>query len=344
MYLSFRWYAEDDPIPLAHIRQIPGMVSVVTALYDVPASQVWPMARLVALKEEIEAAGLRFDVVESIPVHEEIKLGRPARDALIEVYCRNIRQLGELGVAVLCYNFMPLFNWFRTDLAMALPDGSTAMAYDHSEIANVPDPWSANFPAYWPLEDSADDLKIAYRTITEEDLWENLAYFLHAIVPVAEEANVKLAMHPDDPPWPIFGLPRILCTEDHLARLLRIVDNDYNGLTFCTGSLGANPANDLPAMIRRFGDRIHFAHCRNVKITGDKVFHESAHPLECGNVDLVAVMKTLHDIGFTGPLRPDHGRMIWGETGIPGYGLYDRALGAMYLRGVWEGAGRLTTA
>jgi len=337
MHLSFRWFGADDPIPLAYIRQIPGMVSVVTALYDAPASQVWPRARLTAIKEQIEAVGLRFEVVESIPVHEDIKLGRPARDAYIDVYCQNLRLLGELDVSVLCYNFMPLFNWFRTDLAMALPDGSTTMAYNHSEIEATPDPWSANLPAYWPLDDSPDELKAAYLSITEEALWQNLAYFLQAIVPVAAEANVRMAMHPDDPPWSIFGLPRILCNEDDLARLLRLVDSPYNGLTFCTGSLGADPTNDLPRMIHRFGDRIHFAHCRNVRRTGERVFYESAHPIEYGDVDLPAVMKALYDVGFEGPLRPDHGRMIWGETGIPGYGLYDRALGAMYLRGLWDG-------
>ena len=177
------------------------------------------------------------------------------------------------------------------------------------------------------------------RTITEADLWDNLGHFLAKIVPVAAEADVKLAMHPDDPPWSIFGLPRILKNEADLARLLRLVDSPFNGLTFCTGSLGANPANNLPDMVHRFGDRIHFAHCRNVKITGDKTFHESAHPVDAGDVNLVEVLRTLRDVGFTGPLRPDHGRMIWGETGIPGYGLYDRALGAMYLRGVWDGLG-----
>jgi len=149
-----------------------------------------------------------------------------------------------------------------------------------------------------------------------------------------------MAIHPDDPPWPIFGLPRIICRGRDLERLVALVDTPANGVTFCTGSLGADPENDLPAMVRRIGARIHFAHCRNVRVTGERRFHETAHPSACGGVDLYEVLRALCDIGFTGPMRPDHGRMIWGERGRPGYGLYDRALGAMYLQGLWEGLTR----
>ena len=339
MVFTFRWFGRKDPVTLAHIRQIPGVESVVTALYDIPASQLWPPAQLAALKAEIEAAGLRFDVVESLPVHEDIKLGRPSREVLIETYCQNLRTLGEFGVKVVCYNFMPLFDWLRTDLALPLPDGSTVMSYDHRRIAHIPDPFAADLPAYFPLDESPDALKAAYRTITAADLWANLAYFLQRVAPVAEAAGVNLALHPDDPPWSVFNLPRIITNEAALRRVLELADSPANGLTLCTGSLGVNPDNDLPAMIRRLGSRIHFAHCRNVKITGDRQFHEVAHPSACGSVDMRAVMEAYCDIGFTGPLRPDHGRMIWGETGIPGYGLYDRALGVLYLRGLWEGVG-----
>jgi len=278
--------------------------------------------------------------VESIPVHDDIKLGRPNRDALIAVYRENLALLGKLGISVLCYNFMPLFDWFRTELAFELDDGSNVMAYRHSEIDKMADPWSAAWPAYWPLDDSPESLKAAYRNITPDDLWANLRYFLQVVTPTAEAAGVKLALHPDDPPWDIFGLPRIINTEDNIARMLSLVDSPANGLTFCTGSLGALPENDLPKMIRRFGGRIFFAHCRNVKTTDTKTFHETAHPPAFGDVDLVEVMRALYDVGYGGPLRPDHGRMIWGETGTPGYGLYDRALGAMYLQGVWEGIER----
>ena len=340
MYLSFRWYGPEDPIPLKHIRQIPGMRSVVTALYDVPASQVWDEARLRALKDAIEAEAMTFDVVESIPVHEDIKLGRPTRDALIAVYRENLALMGRLGIRVLCYNFMPLYSWFRTEYEMELADGSSAMSFDQDEIFNVPDPWATDLPAYWPLEESLDEAKEAYRNIDDEDIWRNLKYFLEQIVPTAEQVGVKLAIHPDDPPWEIFGLPRILRTQDSLRRLLDLVDSPVNGLTFCTGALGTLSENDLPAMIRRFGDRIHFAHCRNVKRTAEKAFHEVAHPPEYGDVDLVEVMRAYADIGYEGPMRPDHGRNVWGEVGTPGYALYDRGLGATYLLGIWDAIGR----
>jgi mannonate dehydratase len=159
---------------------------------------------------------------------------------------------------------------------------------------------------------------------------------------VAERAGVKLALHPDDPPWPIFGLPRILTGGAALDRLVDLAASPSNGVTFCTGSLGARADNDLPAIARRLGarGRIHFAHCRNVAITGERRFHETPHPTAYGHVDMVAVLRELRDAGFTGPIRPDHGRMIWGERGRPGYGLYDRALGATYLAGVWEALAR----
>ncbi|MFT5194418.1 MAG: mannonate dehydratase, partial [Candidatus Promineifilaceae bacterium] len=296
--------------------------------------------RLADLAKQIEAAGMRLNVIESLPVHEDIKLGRLNRDELIEVYRQNIGRLGEVGVDVICYNFMPLFDWYRTDLAHDLPDGSNVLLYDHSQLDSSLDPWEAELPAYFPLDESPDDLKEAYRTTTEADLWNNLKYFLDGVCEAAEAADIKMALHPDDPPWSIFGLPRIIKDEASLAKVLEINTNPANGLTFCTGSLGANRANDLPAMIRRFGDRIYFAHCRNIRHTGEKRFHEVAHPPAYGDVDMVEVLKAYVDVGFTGPLRPDHGRMIWGETGIPGYGLYDRALGANYLLGVWDGLTR----
>lgn len=336
MYLSFRWYGPEDPIPLKHIRQIPGMRSVVTALYDVPASQVWDEARLRGLKDAIVAEGMTLDVVESIPVHEDIKLGRPTRDALIAIYRENLALMGRLGINVLCYNFMPLYSWFRTEHEMELEDGSSAMSFDQRDLSKVPDPWATDLPAYWPLEESLDEVKEAYRKIDDEDIWRNLQYFLAQIMPTADGVGVKLAIHPDDPPWEIFGLPRILRSRDSLRRLLDLVDSPANGLTFCSGALGTLAENDLPAMIRRFGDRIHFAHCRNVKRTAPRAFHEVAHPPEYGDVDLVEVMRAYADIGYEGPMRPDHGRNIWDEIGTPGYALNDRGLGATYLLGLWE--------
>ena len=345
MMLTFRWFGPADPIPLAHISQIPGVAGVVSALYDVPVGAPWSRETLGRLKAQVEDAGLRLAVVESIPVHEDIKLGRPGRDRLIDHYCESVCAMGEVGVPVLCYNFMPVFDWMRTDLARRLPDGSTALAYDDDALAAIDLSRGTGDLPGWATAYSAGELGAllaAYRDVDAERLWENLAYFLERVVPVAEQAGVRLAIHPDDPPWPIFGLPRIVTDAAALERLVGLVDSPANGVTFCTGSLGALPANDLPAMARRLGamDRIHFAHCRNVRVTGERAFHETPHPSACGSVDMLAVLRALRDVGFAGPMRPDHGRMIWGETGRPGYGLYDRALGAMYLYGLWEGLTR----
>ncbi len=342
MYMTFRWFGQTDPIPLAHIRQIPGVQGVVSALYDVPVGDAWPKGRLAQLQDNIANAGLRLAVVESIPVHEDIKLGRPTRDRLIANYCASVRTIGELGVQVVCYNFMPVFDWMRTDLAMQLPDGSTALAYDDAALARMDIGRGTGDLPGWAATYDATELRgllEAYRKVHAERLWDHLAYFLERVVPVAEQAGVRMAIHPDDPPWPIFGLPRIICRGRDLERLLKLVDRPANGVTFCTGSLGALPENDLPAMVRRLGPRIHFAHCRNVRITGDRKFHETPHPSALGDVNLRAVLEALRETGFDGPMRPDHGRMIWGERGRPGYGLYDRALGATYLQGLWEGLG-----
>ena len=347
MEMTFRWYGADDPIPLEHVRQIPGVGGIVSALYDVAVGDPWPADSLARLAERIDRAGLRFAVVESIPVHEDIKLGRPTRDRLIEHYCMSVRHMGEIGVPVLCYNFMPIFDWTRTDLAMRLPDGSTALAYDHAALARIDlSHGTGDLPGWAAAYDAPTLQRLldAYKSVDEERLWENLAWFLERVIPVAESAGVKMAIHPDDPPWSIFGLPRIITTGPALDRLVELVDSPANGVTFCTGSLGADPGNDLPAMARKLGEaqRINFVHCRNVKVTGPRVFHESPHPTALGDVDMFGVLQALRDTGFSGPMRPDHGRMIWGERGRPGYGLYDRALGATYLQGLWEGLSRGT--
>ena len=341
MMPAFRWFGPGDQVPLAHIRQIPGVRGVVSALYDVPPGAPWTPDRLGNLKSQIEDAGLAFAVVESVPVHEDIKLGRSSRDRWIDNYCVSIRTLGELGIPVLCYNFMPVFDWVRTDLGLGLPDGSTALAFDDGALAAIDlSRGTGELPGWATTYDAAQlqALLAAYRAVDAERLWDHLAYFLERVVPVAAQAGVRLALHPDDPPWSIFGLPRIITNAPALDRLVRLVDDPANGVTFCTGSLGADPENDLVAMVRRLGGmgRIHFAHCRNVRVTGARRFHETAHPSASGSVDLYQVLRTLHETGFAGPMRPDHGRMIWGETGRPGYGLYDRALGITYLQGLWE--------
>jgi mannonate dehydratase len=340
--MTFRWFGPDDPVRLEHIRQIPGVTGIVSALYEIAPGDPWPLESLERLGERIDTTGLDFAVVESIPVHEDIKLGKPSRDRLIENYCASIRNVGAAGIPVVVYNFMPIFDWTRTSLDMLLPDGSTTLAFSDGELSRIDlSRGAAELPgwatSYTPARLGA--LLTAYRELDSEKLWENLSYFLERVVPVAAEAGVKMAIHPDDPPWSIFGLPRIITDKAALARLVELVDNEANGITFCTGSLGSLPENDLPAMIRQLATRIHFAHCRNVRITGTRAFHETPHPSRFGNVDMRAVLLALRESGFDGPMRPDHGRMIWSETGRPGYGLHDRALGAMYLQGLWEGLG-----
>jgi mannonate dehydratase len=339
MKMTFRYYGKNDPVTLSAISQIPTVRSIVSAIYDVPAGGVWSRESIAALKADAEAHGLSFEVVESVPVPEDIKLGNEKAPTLIENYCENVRRLGEAGVKCICYNFMPVFDWLRSELHRPAADGSNSLAYDEQTVlAMDPAKGGLSLPGWdesYTLEGLRDLLK-KYEDMTEEKLWKNLQTFLEAVIPVAHEAGVNMAIHPDDPPWGIFGLPRIITTEKNLERFLKLVDRKENGLTFCTGSLGADPANDLPKMAKKFADRIHFAHIRNIKHTGERQFHETAHPTEYGSLDIYGIMKALHDGGFDGYIRPDHGRMIWGEDGRPGYGLYDRALGATYLSGLWE--------
>jgi mannonate dehydratase len=340
--ITFRWFGPRDPIPLEYIRQIPAVRGIVGALFEIPVGEVWPLDRITALGEEVDKNGMSLAVIESIPVHEDIKIGRATRDRLIDNYCESVSNVGRAGVRVLCYNFMPVFDWMRTDLALRLDDGSTALAFDDAALAKIDlSRGPAELPG-WATAYSAEELgKLldAYRAVSESKLWDNFAYFLERVVPVAASSGVRMALHPDDPPWSIFGLPRIITSGPALERVTSIVDNEANGITFCAGSLAADPANDLPSIVRSLGakGRIHFAHCRNIRRTGKHAFRETAHPSDRGDIDMRAVLTALHDTGFTGPIRSDHGRMIWGETGQPGYGLHDRALGAMYLRGLWEG-------
>ena len=340
MKMSFRWFGDSDPVSLQYIRQIPGMHGIVSAIYDVPVGETWPMDRILALKAKVEAHDLALDVIESVPVHEDIKLGKPSRDRLIANYQQTIRNLGAAKIKVICYNFMPVFDWTRTSMAKVLPDGSTTLTFDTNEVDAFDVSKGISLPG-WDASYKAGELKdllAEYSKVGEEKLWENLGYFLRAIVPVAAESGVKMAIHPDDPPRPIFGLPRIVKNRDDLDRLLKIVDSPANGLTLCSGSLGAGPQNNVEALVREFGGqgRIHFAHLRNVKVSANGDFEETAHKSDCGSLDMAAIVKAYHDVGFEGYARPDHGRMIWGETGKPGYGLYDRALGAVYLNGLWE--------
>ena len=344
MKMTFRWFGPDDPVTLAYIRQIPGMYGIVSAIYDVPVGETWPLAKITELRDTVHAAGLALDVIESVPVHEDIKLGKPSRDALIANYAQTLRHLGAAGIKVVCYNFMPVFDWTRTTLEKRLPDGSTTLAFDVDTVANINPDDGIQLPG-WDTSYDAGQLRALlaeYASCDAARLWENLEYFLQRIIPVAEEAGIRMAIHPDDPPRPIFGLPRIVKNREDLERVLAIVDSPANALTLCSGSLGADTANDVAAMVREFTarGRIPFAHMRNVKVNDKGDFHETAHRSADGSLDMAAIMQAYSDADYTGYIRPDHGRMIWGETGKPGYGLYDRALGAVYLNGLWEGIRR----
>ena len=273
---------------------------------------------------------------------EDIKLGTLHRDVLIDNWCESLRQVARVGVPVVCYNFMPVFDWTRTQLAMPMPDGSTALAYDDVALSKVNLARGTGDLPGWSTAYTAEELNMLlakWKSVGISQLWDNLAYFPERVVPVAAESGVKLAIHPDDPPWPVFGLPRIITSANALRKLLSLVDSPANGLTFCTGSMAASADNDVPAMVREFSSRgrIHFMHCRNIKRTAIRQFHEAPHPTRFGDVNMLAVLTALCSANYLGPVRPDHGRMIWGETGQPGYGLHDRALGAMYLQGLWEG-------
>lgn len=343
MKFTMRWFGPHDTVRLQDIVQVPPVRGIVGTIENKPGEEVWSLESILELKKQVGDYGFSLDVIESIPVPEDIKRGTDERDALIAIYCESIRNMGAAGVHTLCYNFMPVFDWMRTDLRLQLNDGSWVTGYSHQHMLNYDISRGFENRVAWAHGFTGEQLEAAldeYAGINEDDLLENLAYFLRRVVPVAEESGVFLALHPDDPPWSILGLPRIVRDETTIQRILNIVDSPHNGLTFCTGSLGTLPTNDLPGMVRRFAKRINFVHLRNVEITDDKTFFEVAHSAETGSVDMAAVIDALIDIGYAGPIRPDHGRMIWGETGRAGYGLYDRALAVMYLYGLWQGIRR----
>ena len=337
MKMTFRWYGESDCIPLSYIRQIPNMSGVVTAVYDVPVGEVWPCDKIARLKELCEQAGLEMEVIESVPVHEDIKLGKPSRDRLIANYAETIRNLGKFGVKCICYNFMPVFDWFRTDLHYVQNNGAVCLAYQEADFQKL-DKHNLRLPG-WDESYTPDELSgllKEYENISHEQLFENLVYFLNGIMPACDETGINMAIHPDDPPWDIFGLPRIVTGAESYEKMINAVPNIHNGFTFCTGSLGAGRFNDLPKMAGKYAKRIYFAHLRQLKFVNETDFYENGHQTQDGNVDIYAIVRALEENGFSGYVRPDHGRNIWGEEGKPGYGLYDRALGAAYLSGLFE--------
>lgn len=340
MKLVFRWYGENDVIPLKYIKQIPNMTGVVTAVYDTKVGEVWSEESIARLKKMTGEAGLEMQVIESVPVHEDIKLGKSTRDKYIEAYKENIARLGKAGVKCICYNFMPIFDWTRTQLDKEASDGSTSLVYYENQLDKI-DPLNGelSLPGWNESYDKEDLKKLfeEYSTVDKKKLFENLQYFLKRIIPVAENYDVKMALHPDDPPWNIFGLPRIVTCEENIDAILNMVDSPYNGLTLCTGSLGADSNNDMVHMVKKYAKmgRIHFMHIRNIKhVQGG--FEEVAHDQNYGSLDIIGIIKALVSANYDGYIRPDHGRMIWDEVGKAGYGLYDRALGASYINGVWE--------
>ena len=349
MEMTLRWYGSKfDTVTLKQIRQIPGVTGVITTLYDTQPGEVWSRERIAALKEEVAASGLHISGIESVNIHDDIKIGLPTRDRYIANYQQTIRNLARFGVKVICYNFMPVFDWMKTDMNYVLPDGSLTMAFEKKDIdkrlEDVVKEVLENSNGFalpgWEPERLAEvqTLFAKYSAVDDQKLRENLVYFLQAVIPVCEEVGVKMAIHPDDPPYSIFGLPRVVKNRDDLDWICRAVDSPANGITLCTGSIAEDPDNDVYAILAEFTrrKRIHFAHVRNIKLMQDKDFYECAHPSEYGSLDMYKVMQALYDNGFDGYIRPDHGRFIWGETGRPGYGLFDRALGVTYLKGLWE--------
>ncbi len=348
MKMTLLWYGPGyDSVTLEQIRQIPGVTGVITTLYDIPAGEEWTRDRVHNLKSIVEASGLKIEGIESVNVSDDIKIGTAKRDEHIDNYIKSLAALGEEDIHMVCYNFMPVFDWTRTDLAKVRPDGGTVLAYDQKVVDSI-DPQvffnqttdnSNGFvmPGWEPERlGHVQELFEAYKDVDADKLFNNLVYFLEAIGPVCEKYDIKMAIHPDDPAWPVFGLPRIITGKESIQKMLKAVDKEYNGITLCMGSLGTNPKNDIPDIIRACKGRINFAHVRNLHHFEPGVFEEAAHLSSDGSFDMYEAVKALHDIGFDGPIRPDHGRTIWGEKCMPGYGLYDRALGAVYIEGLWE--------
>ena len=329
MDMTLRWFGEGvDSVSLEQIRQIPGVKGVITTLYDIPAGEEWPMERILQMKEQVEAKGLKVMGIESVNIHDAIKVGTPDREKYIANYITTLERLGQADIHVVCYNFMPVFDWTRSDLAKVRPDGSTVLAYDQKEIDKI-NPENM----FESMGEKSNGFELPG---WEPERMARIKELFEMYKDVDEEYDIRMAIHPDDPAWPVFGLSRIITDKEHLLKLMKAVDAPFNGVTLCTGSLGSNPENDIPDIIRSLKGRIHFAHVRNLQYNGCRDFQEAAHLSADGSMDMYEIMKALYDIGFDGIIRPDHGRAIWGEVSMPGYGLYDRALGACYLNGLWE--------
>ncbi|MEW6886941.1 mannonate dehydratase [Trueperella pyogenes] len=360
MKMTFRWYGEGfDPIPLQYIKQIPGVTGIMGTLSYKQAGENWEKEEIKELIDAVHAAGLECEIIESVNVHEDIKLGLDTRDEYIENYKTTLENLAEFGVKVVVYNFMPVFDWLRTDLFHEDPrDGSTSLYYDHDKIQGMTpqdivnnteeDSGGLTLPGWEPERLARlDEVMALYQGMTGDKLRENWKYFLEAIMPTCERVGIKMACHPDDPAWDLFGIPRVYKNMDDIVKILDLHESKNHGLCVCIGSLGSETTNDLPAILRYVGGRgrLHAAHMRNVKHFSDRTFKEAAHLSRDGDNPMEECMTVLYDVekeaaqageSFDIYVRPDHGRMIWGEQGRPGYPLYDRALGAQYLLGLWD--------
>lgn len=390
---TMRWFGPNDPVSLMSIRQA-GCTGIVSALHQIPVGEVWSVAAIQERIKLIEADNdhfvpLTWDVVESLPVHEDIKKGLPTREKYIENYQESLRNLASCGIKTVCYNFMPVLDWSRTKLNYEMPDGSRALRFVWEDFAafdlcilkrsnaeidyttEVQEAAKKKFASMTQQEraelqntvllglpgsneafelETFQGLLNNYKTIGDKELRENLYYFISQVAPVAQEVGINLCIHPDDPPKSLLGLPRVVSTEDDLAQLMAACDLRANGITFCTGSLGVREDNDLPGMIERFGDRIHFVHLRTTKREENPLnFHEAAHLT--GDVDMYAVVKALvlesnkrKSAGKSDaqiPMRPDHGHLMLDdltkppkEQSYPGYSAIGRLKGLAELRGL----------
>ncbi|TDQ66033.1 mannonate dehydratase [Maritalea mobilis] len=383
----FRWYGPEDPVSLRDVRHT-GATGVVSALHHIYDGSVWPTEEIEKRNAMIQNAGLRWSVVESIPVHNSIKLGTKARDTYIGWYKDTMRNLAQSGLEVICYNFMPVVDWTRTELTHPLENGAFALRFDavdfaaydlfvlkrrNAEASYAPTGIAiaeARFNALTPEKIERIERNLIaglpaterqynresflqaveeYDGVSHEDLHSNLAHFLNEIIPVAKELGLRMCIHPDDPSFSLYGLPRIVSTADDARRILGAVDDHANGLTFCTGSFGTREDNDLVAMATEFAPRIHFAHLRNVQREQDGSFHEADHL--AGSSDIVAVLYTLLDeqkrrqaegrADWQIPVRPDHGHLLADDIDkdetYPGYSLIGRLRGLAELRGAMHG-------
>ena len=355
MKLILLWFPYgDDSVTLNQIRQIPGITGVATHLTRIPVGEIWTMDEINLVKDEINSYGLEMEVIESLNIHEDIKKGLPSRDMLIDNYIESMKNLSKAGVKCICYNFMPVLDWYRSNLAKPLPDGSNSMAYNHEDAVKltlekitssmINGSHDFSLPGWEPerFGQMAEDINF-YQNVSSEEYFKNIKYFLDAVIPAAEELDINFAVHPDDPPMPLFNLPKVVNSKESIEKYLNLNASKRNGLTLCTGSLGAGVGNDVVDIAKTFTSegKVHFVHLRNIKHISDNDFFESAHLSSEGDLDMLAIVKALYENGFDGYIRPDHGRMIWDEAGRPGYGLYDRALGACYINGLWEAVTKL---